>query len=609
MIDGLVIDSFAGGGGASVGIERAIGRPVDVALNHDAEACAMYRANHPHTNVLCQSVYRADPRDVVREASLRRGSRRPLPVDLAWFSPDCTDHSKAKGAAPIRNTHSRDLAWVVVHWAELARPRVILMENVEEWLGWGPLRHRCGADGTPVLDANSNPVLERDPARAGETFRKWCSALRRRAYELEWRELRASVYGTPTIRKRLFLVARCDGAPIAWPDPTHGPGREQPFRTAAQIIDWSLPCPSIFLTREEGRALGVNRPLVEATMRRIARGVKRYVIDAPEPFIVPAPPADGGAARRARFLREMHRGPHPLITPFVTGLAHGEHALRPGSRCHGVDEPIRTIHAGGGNHALITPFVAPVTHQGDDRVHRLDEPLRTVTTAHRGEHALVAPFLVPRYGEREGQVPRTHPIDAPGPTVVPTANGHRLVAAFLAQHTAGSHPGRPARSATEPVSTITTRGTQQSVIASHLINLKGSDRRGSAVDVPLPTVCAGGWHVGEVRAFLMKYYGADQDPRLDEPLHTVTTRDRFGLVMVAGQPYAIVDIGMRMLTAPELFRAQGFPEGYVITPVVDGKPLTKTAQVRMCGNAVNPQLSEALVRANFGIAEPEAEAA
>ena len=547
-MNGLVVDNFAGGGGASVGIERAIGRPIDVAINHDAEACAMYAANFPSTHVLCQSVYRADPRDVVHEASLRRGSRRALPVDLAWFSPDCTDHSKAKGAAPIRHHNSRDLAWVIVHWAELVRPRIIMMENVEEWIGWCPVRHRRDGDGRLVFDAAGSPVLERDPDRAGETFRKWTRALRRRRYTLDWRELRACDHGAPTTRKRLFVVARCDGAPIAWPEATHGDGRERPFRTAADIIDWSLPCPSIFLTREEGRAIGVKRPLVDATLRRIARGVQRYVIDAPAPFVVPAP---RGAVPRARS---------------------------------------------------IAPFVVPVTHQGDDRVHRASEPLRTITTAHRGEHALAAAFLVPRYGEREGQPPRTHPIDVPSPTVVTTANGHRLVAAFLAQYSAGSHAGRPARAATEPESTITTRGPHQSVVASTLINLKGRRRRDRSVSDPVPTITAGGWHIGEVRAFLMKYYGSDQDPRLDAPLHTVTTRDRFGLVMVGGAPYAIVDIGMRMLTPPELFRAQGFPDGYVIATSVDGKPLTRTAQVRMCGNAVNPQLSEALVRANCGAA-------
>lgn len=510
----LIVDSFAGGGGASLGIAMALGRGPDIAINHDAEALAMHAANHPGTLHLSKNIWQVDPLDHV-------GRRR---VALAWFSPDCKHFSKAKGAAPVKRS-IRDLAWVVVLWARRARPRVIILENVEEFRDWGP------------LDLAGRPCRE----RKGETFDRFVGELRRLGYRVEHREIRACDHGAPTIRKRLFLIARCDGLPIMWPAPTHGAphdpgvvsGKLKPWRTAAEIIDWSLPCHSIFLSREEGRALGVNRPLADKTMARIAKGERRYVIEAAEPFIV------------------------------------------------------------------------PVTHAGDTRVHGIGEPLRTVTTAHRGEHALVSPFLVPRYGEREGQEPRTRAVGAPCPTVVPTGNGGSLVAAFLAQHNGGM-VGHDAR---EPVSTIVQKGCTQAVVSAGLVNLKGSDRRMAAPDAPAPTICAGGWHLGEVRAFLIKYYGTGgqwQDCR--DPVHTVPTRDRLGVVMVAGEPYEIVDIGMRMLSARELFRAQGFPDSYAIDLEHEGRPLTKTAQIRMCGNSVCPDLAAALVRANVGAAAADMEA-
>jgi DNA (cytosine-5)-methyltransferase 1 len=543
----LIVDSFAGGGGASTGIEMALGRSPDIAINHNAEALAMHLANHPSSRHLSKNIWKIDPLDEI-------GRRK---VGLAWFSPDCKHFSKAKGGKPVKR-NIRDLAWIVVLWAERVRPRIICLENVEEFQDWGPLLIRADGSEYPC------------PDRKGETFKRFIRQLKKLGYRVEWKELRACDYGAPTIRKRLFLIARCDGQPIVWPAPTHGPGRPLPYRTAAECIDWTIPCPSIFLTREEGRAIGVNRPLAEATMARIAKGVKRYVIDAAEPFIV------------------------------------------------------------------------PVTHAGSVRCNPISEPLRTVTTAHRGEHALVTPFLVPRYGERPGQEPRTRSVDEPMATIVPTGNEgslaavhltkfsensigsrpdeplhtamagaprHGIVAAFLAQHNAGPRPGQPGRKLDEPVSTITAAGSPQAVVAAHMLNLKGSDRRDGRADAPAPSVTAGGNHVAEVRAFLHKYYGTDQDPELREPLHTVTTKDRFGLVMVHGEPYEIVDIGMRMLTPRELFRAQGFPEGYLIDPEFNGKPLTKTAQIRMCGNSVAPPVAAAIVKANYAPAISESEAA
>lgn len=492
--DGIITDSFAGGGGASTGIEMALGRSPDIAINHDAEAIAMHAANHPDTLHLINNIWRVDPRDHVRGRRVR----------LSWFSPDCKHFSKAKGGKPV-SRNIRDLAWVVVHWAKLVRPEVIMLENVEEFQGWGG------------LDANDMP----DAARKGETFKRWVRELKKLGYVVEWRELRACDYGAPTIRKRLFLIARRDGLPIVWPGATHGPGLI-PYRTAAECIDWSIDCPSIFLTKEEGRAIGVNRPLVEATMARIARGVKRYVIDAAEPFFV----------------------------------SYGQHG--------------GTSRSAGA-------------------------PLHTITASTKDTNQLVVPTLIQTgYGERPGQAPRVPGLDKPLGTIV-SGGKHALVAAFLAQHNTGvtGHP------ATVPISTITQRGTQQALVAAHMLQMKGSDRRARAATEPLGTVTAGGLHHAAVRAFLIKYYGTDQDPKLQAPLHTATTKARFGLVMVQGEPYGIVDIGMRMLTPRELFRAQGFPDSYIIDPLCNGRPLSKTAQVRMCGNSVSPVMAAALVKANI----------
>lgn len=552
----IVVDSFAGGGGASTGIAMALGYPPHVAINHDDAALAMHAANHPDTVHLSNSIWKVHPDDV----------EPGRPIGLFWASPDCTHHSKAKGGVPIRTEgrNSRDLGWIVILWAKRRRPRVIILENVEEWQQWGP------------LVADETGELRPDPERKGQTFKAWVRQLRGLGYRVEWKERRACDFGAPTIRKRLLVIARRDGQPIVWPEPTHGDpkseavksGRLLPWRTAAEIIDWSLPCPSIFMTREEARAyykatgVRVNRPLAEATMARIARGVKRYVLDAAEPFII------------------------------------------------------------------------PVTHSGDLRSHPVSEPLRTLTTAHRGEHALVTPFFVPRYGERPGQEPRCQPIDGPLSAIVPTGNGATLVAphlmmmrnagkpfngasepmhtitaggaspavvaAFLAQHNTGV-VGHDLR---KPISTIVAGGhygqSQQGVVAAHMINMKGEKRQVYGAREPLKTLCAEANHAALVAAFLIKYYGQGIGAHLAEPLHTDTTKDRFGFVTatIAGEPYVIVDIGMRMLTARERFLAQGFPPDYRIDIEFDGKPLSGEAKGRMVGNSVCPPFAEAHVRAN-----------
>lgn len=484
----ITVDLFAGGGGTSVAIEHALGRSPDVAVNHDPEAVAMHEANHPHTHHLCGDVWDVSPRKVCKGR----------PVGLLWLSPDCKHFSKAKGGKP-REKKIRSLAWVAVRWAHDVRPSVIILENVEEFTTWGPL----GPCGRPIK------------ALASRTFQRWVGELERAGYRVEWRELRACDYGAPTSRKRLFLVARCDGEPIVWPTPTHGPGRI-PFRTAAECIDWSIPCPSIFER---------SKPLAEKTLARIARGIRRFVLEAADPFVI------------------------------------------------------------------------PLTHAGDHRVHSIRDPLRTVTGANRGELAFVSPTLIQTgYGERPGQAPRSLDLHAPLGTVVAGGQKHALVAAFLAKHYGGNEtPGSNLR---DSMSTVTCRD-HHALVTAHISKLYGTST-GHDVRDPLHTVTAGGGkgggHLAEVRALLERL--APESP-VQLSLDTVAGLPP-GHVLVGGERYVIADIGMRMLQPRELYRAQGFPDSYVIDPVVNGKRLSKTAQIRMCGNSVSPPPATALVAANVG---------
>ncbi|MEE3098180.1 MAG: DNA cytosine methyltransferase, partial [Pseudomonadota bacterium] len=481
------------------------------------------------------------------------------PVGLAWFSPDCKHFSKAKGGKP-RSRGVRDLAWVIVLWMRRARPRVVMLENVEEFRTWGPL----DADGRPC------------ETRQGQTFQQWVREIRRLGYRIEWRELRACDYGAPTIRKRLFVIARRDGRPIVWPEPTHGApdseavqaGRLKPWRTAAEIIDWSLPCPSIFDTAEEimtKHGLRAVRPLADNTRRRIARGVMRYVVESPRPFVM------------------MMRNSGKPWSP--------------------VDEPIQTITAGGAFPSLVVPELARapwITYGQQGGANRSAEgPLHTITASAKDQNAVAAATLIQTgYGERPGQAPRALDIGAPIGTQVAGGTKHAVVAAFLAQHNTGM-VGRPAGA---PVSTLTSVPTQQQVVAASLmVNTTG--HAGGAADAPVSTITTGS-HAALIGAFLSKYYGTGDGAEIGDPMHTVTTRDRFGLVTVEidGATYAIADIGMRMLNPRERFRAQGFPDGYQIEtgrgPDGDPVKLTATAQGRMCGNSVCPPLAAALARAN-----------
>lgn len=483
----LVIDSFAGGGGASTGIERAIGRSPDIAINHSPRALAIHAANHPQTKHFCEDVWQVDP-------FVACSGRRPW---FVWFSPDCRHHSRAKGGKP-RNKKIRGLAWVVIRWAVAVRPEVIFLENVEEFAHWGPLDR----DGNPVKHA------------AGRTFRAWVAKLRALGYSVEWRSLVAADYGTPTTRRRLFLVARADGGPIVWPEATHGVGRPNAWRPAADVIDWSQPVRSIFDRRQ---------PLADATLERIALGVQRYVIHAAQPFVV------------------------------------------------------------------------PVTHQGAPRAHGLDAPPRTSTEAHRGERALVEPLIAGGWptGSRGPGACAARGAQGPGAEqlVVPLITKHYGgVVGHELQQTLGTVTGRDHHA----LSAALLRRRRAAPSAQLELPMAAVPRAGVTDDLP-------GQRDAQVQAFLIKYYRAhkrDSAQSLFGPMHTITSKARFGLVTVRGVPYQIVDIGMRMLQPRELFRAQGFEADYIIDPLVEGKRLNKTDQIAAAGNSVCPQVAAALVRAN-----------
>jgi len=568
LADELIIDNFAGGGGTSTGLEQAFGRPVDHAINHDPEALEMHAANHPYTQHHCESVWDIDPIKIT-------GNQ---PVGLVWLSPDCKHFSKAKGGKPVEKK-IRGLAWVALRWAAKCKPRTIIMENVEEIKTWGPL----------IVDADGN--ARPDPAKKGKTFESFIRQLKGHGYDVDYRELRACDHNTPTIRKRFFMVARRDGIAIQWPAPTHGApnsigvraGKLKPYRTAAECIDWSIPCPSIFERK---------KPLAPATLRRIAKGIMRYVVNAADPFII----GQGG--------------------PIYSG--------KPVS----VNQPFGTLTAE--NHrAVVSPMIVPVTHQGGDRIEAIRQPFRTITGANRGEKALAAAFLAKHYTGVVGS-------DLADPLGTVTAcDHHSLVTAFLTEHanasnqrvmpadkplhtvTADGQQAQPGtgiatahiqrdmgqsigHGADTPLGTVTAGGGGKSaLVTSNLIKLHGTSTACGANE-PLGTVSAGGIHHAEVRAFLLSYYGTDQDPKIDGPLATITSRDRFGLVTIHGQDYQIVDIGLRMLAPRELYRAQGFPDSYIIgDDPAQGLTLTKSAQVRMCGNSVCPPLARALIEVNF----------
>lgn len=563
----IIVDNFAGGGGASTGIELAIGRSVDIAINHDPVAIAMHKANHPGTEHYCESVWDVDP----RKAAAGR------PVALCWLSPDCKHFSKAKGGKPVEK-HIRGLAWVAVRWAATVRPKVIMLENVEEFKTWGPLLK----DGKP------------DQKQKGRTFNCFVNALKRQGYQVDWRELRACDYGAPTIRKRLFLIARCDGRPIVWPKPTHGDpespevksGKLKPWRTAAEIIDWSISCTSIFERK---------RPLAENTMRRIARGIQRFVINNPNPFIVKV--NHGRNDFRGQKVDEpmqtiTAKNGWGIVSPFIARI--GQTGFGGDRMQYQIEQPLTTVTTKA-EHLLIAPVIA--RQFGNSVGHSMDEPLGTITAGGGGKSQLVTAFLAGAGGPT--YMGKPVPVDVPMRTVI-TENHRALVSAFLSKYHGEKSPTEArGQLPDEPLRTLDT-SNRFSLVTSHLVKLRGTCQHGQLVTEPMPTVTAGGLHVGEVRAFLLKYYSTGSiGQACDEPLHTITTKDRLGLVTVEGQDYQIIDIGMRMLEPHELFAAQGFPKEYIIDIDHEGRRLSKAEQVAKCGNSVPPDLTEALTRANL----------
>lgn len=544
MIDGeLIVDNFAGGGGASTGIEMATGMSVDIAINHDPEAIKMHKANHPSTRHYCESVWDVDPIKACKGH----------PVGLAWFSPDCKHFSKAKGGKP-KDKNIRGLAWVTCRWAALVRPRVIMLENVEEFKTWGP------------LNRSHRPIKKKQ----GETFKKFVRQLEELGYEVQTKELVAADYGAPTKRKRFFMVARCDGQPITWPEHTHAPadseevkkGLCKPYVGACTEIDFSLPCPSIFDTSEEIKekyGIRAVRPLATKTMERIARGLKKFVLDNAEPFIVQC----------------NHSG------------ANWDY-------CRNMNEPLPTITAKHG-FGIVEPYIVQIGQTGftEDRSKDVRDPLTTIVS--KNEHCLISPTLIQYHSETTDRAVRGQKLDQPLNTV-DGSNRYGLVTSFLHKYYDGGYQGA-GDTLENPLPTITARD-HNSICAASLIQMN-NHCDGRDIKEPLPTITAGDGHFGEVRAFLIKYYGDCTGQDIKAPLDTVTSHDRFGLVTVNGVDYQIVDIGLRMLEPRELYGCQGFPDDYIIDHDYTGKKYSRTQQVKRCGNAVPPPFARALVKANL----------
>mgnify|MGYP002674156821 CR=1 FL=1 len=544
MINGeLIVDNFAGGGGASTGIEMATGYSVDIAINHDPEAIKMHKANHPNTKHYCEDVWQVDP---VKACNGHPGG-------LAWFSPDCKHFSKAKGGKP-KDKFIRGLAWVACRWAGLVRPRVIMLENVEEFKTWGP------------LNRGHHPIK----AKQGKTFEKFVLQLTDLGYEVQFKELIAADYGAPTMRKRFFMIARCDGNPIVWPEPTHAPmdsesvkaGLLKPYVGAYTQLDFSLPCPSIFDTAEEIKekyGIRAVRPLAPKTMERIARGLKKFVIDNAEPFIVQV-----------------------------------NHSGAKSNYCKSSNEPLSTI-TGKHGFGIVEPYMVQIGQTGFtvDRSKDVREPLTTIVS--KNEHCLISPTLIQYHSETaQGEV-RGQSIDEPIMTV-DSSNRYGLVTSFIQKYYGGNYQGNGS-DIKEPLHTITTL-ERNAMVAVNLIQMN-NHCYGRDVKEPIPTITAGDGHFGEVRAFLIKYYGQGTGQDIQEPLDTVPTHDRFGLVTINGTDYQIVDIGLRMLEPRELYGCQGFPDDYIIEHDYTGKTYPRSEQVRRCGNAVCPPIPAALVRANL----------
>ncbi|RVM01646.1 DNA cytosine methyltransferase [Sinorhizobium meliloti] len=586
----LIVDSFAGGGGASTGIEMALGRSPDIAINHNPDALALHAANHPETHHLSENVYRVDPLDHLKGKH----------IGLAWFSPDCKHFSKAKGGKPVER-NIRDLCWIIPGWIERiqksgGRVDVVIMENVEEFKDYGPL---------VATDRGLMP----DPERRGENFEKWCKKLRRLGGKIEFRELRACDYGAPTIRKRLFVIIRFDGKPIAWPEPTHGKpedpdvmsGRKLPWRTAAECIDWSLPCPSIFDTSAEIWAkhqLRAVRPLADATMARVARGMKRYVLDAERPFLVSVAHGDSGG-RREYPIDE----PHGVVT--AGGISHAVVApsvirFNTGATGQDMRDPLSTVTAnsfikrpgGAAPLGIIAPVLTAAQQGGS--VRSVADPHHTIAASSKDQNSVIVPTLVgcggragqsrPRAGDepvgtitakadgcvavaflaQNNYLEPGHDACEPLSTIVGRGSTQSPIVAFMAQHNGdprpdGSETARPGRAADEPLATITQSGSQQSLVSAFVARQFGTST-GHAVDEPAATVMAdGGGKSQLVMPYLQAYYGTGDGQHETEPMRTVTTKDRHGHVEATiGVPPFTEAQADRARQVAEFMRAHGF---------------------------------------------------
>ncbi len=611
FFDELIVDNFAGGGGASTGIELATGRVVDIAINHDTSAILMHQTNHPHTEHYQESVWDVDP------VKLCRGK----PVGLAWFSPDCKHFSKAKGKALV-DRKIRGLAWIVLKWAALVRPRVIILENVEEFITWGPVRK-----GKPVKK------------KAGQTFDKWLSQLKALDYDVEFKELIAADYGTPTSRKRFFLIARCDGKPIAWPKQTHASvndirvknGELKPYISAAEVIDWSIPCPSIFDSKQqvfEKYGLKAIRPLANNTMRRIARGLDKFVINSQKPFIIPIGYGERkGQAPRVHDINsplptEVGTNKHYLCNPLMTPYQMHNHTNAGGTDCR---EPVNTITSVGAQ-MLITPIMAQ--HKFSNSAQNIKNPLSTITAV--GSHELITPALIQYHSEQSKKETRTYSIEEP----LLTADGSNrfgLMAPYLTKYYSGDSTQR----ADVPMATVTPIDSENLTACFLSKYFTGVD--GAELNAPLPTVTAID-HNSLCMAHIAEFKGKDKGQAADSPLRTITANEAFGVVetfivkatpganlcrwdkvremlntycdwaiyddeillfKINGEFYFIADIGLRMLSPKELYKAMGFPDDYIIDRDYLGNEYKRKYQVARCGNAVCPQVAKALVQANL----------
>lgn len=612
MTGEIIVDNFAGGGGASTGIEIATGRLVALAVNHDPAAILMHRTNHPYTEHFQASVWDIDPKAVCRGR----------PVGLAWFSPDCKHFSKAKGAALV-DRKIRGLAWITLRWAATVRPRVIILENVEEFQTWGPVRK-----GKPVKKL------------AGTTFRKFIRQLEALGYTVEFRELVAADFGAPTSRKRFYMIARCDGKPIVWPEPTHsktGADGLPKWRSAAEIIDWSLPCPSVFATKAEimqEYGLKAVRPLAKNTMRRVIRGVDKFTIRSGKPFIVQQKFQNAAQDIEKPLTTVTAVGAHELCKPLLAPVTVTNTSNSVGGT---VGAPVHTVTTAG-NQMLVTPSLVSIGQTGGgDRIRDIREPVPT--TVSKQEACLVAPSLIQYHTEQQAENVRASGLGAPINTV-DASNRYGLTCANLVEYYTG---GRPL-DVQDPLHTVTSHD-REAVVAAHIAKYYGGVV-GEKVGEPLPTVTAID-HNAVCAAHVVKFKGDNVGTPPSEPLQTVTAsagkeracsggtfavckahlakmrsgddlghwpeirallneycgyalaEDEVLLLEIGGALYYISDIGLRMLSPRELYNAMGFPPDYIIDRDYEGNEYKKSAQVARCGNAVCPPVASALVRANL----------